>query len=224
MRTLDAVSRIRMFEGLPEAQRSALAAISQLRSYVKGQVIFRAGDEASGFYAVVTGRVRVFRASPSGKEQILHLVEPGDAFGEVAVFEGKTFPADAETMEDSEVLFLARRDFRARVAADPELALQMLALLAGRLRGFVRQVSHLSLKEVPARLAAHLLMLRASSGVDEVRLDMTKGQVASYLGTIQETLSRALRKLEDDGLIRVQGRVITLLDPAGLEELAVEGR
>ena len=224
MPVLDAVNRIRMFEGLPEAQRAALAAISHLRRYVKGEVIFRAGDEASGFYAVVAGRVRVFRSSPSGKEQILHIVEPGDAFGEVAVFEGKTFPADAEAMEDCEVLFLARRDFLARVAADPELALQMLALLAGRLRGFVRQVSHLSLKEVPSRLAAHLMMLRAAAEADQVRLDMTKGQVASYLGTIQETLSRALRKLEDDGLIRVQGRTITILDPAALEGIAIEGR
>ena len=224
MERMDAIRKLSLFQDLPEEQVKNLAEISRVRTFAKGERIFSAGDRAQGFYALVDGMVRVFRSSPSGKEQILHLIKPGEAFGEVAVFEGRTYPADADTLEDSRVFFFSRGDFLKQARRDPELALQMLALLARRLRTFVTQVAHLSLKEVPSRLAAYLLLMAESNHAGTVNLDMSKGQVAAYLGTIQETLSRTFRKLEQEGLITVNGRTIRLLDREGLERLAEAGR
>jgi CRP/FNR family transcriptional regulator len=99
--------------------------------------------------------------------------------------------------------------------------MNMMGLLSGRLRFLVRRVEELSLKEVPARLAAHLLLLFESQGREELTLDLTKGQLASYLGTIQETLSRILKRLSDQGLIAIKGRKVTLLDVEGLKALAL---
>ena len=224
MERVEAIRSLSLFRDLPEEQVRELAEISRVRTFAKGERIFSAGDKAGGFYALVQGMVRVFRSSPSGKEQILHLIKPGEAFGEVAVFEGRTFPADAEALESSRVFFFSRDDFLRQARRDPELAMQMLALMARRLRTFVTQVTQLSLKEVPARLAAYLLLMADSSESETVRLDMSKGQVACYLGTIQETLSRTFRRLEEDGLISVNGRAITLRDRNGLQALAEEGR
>ena len=220
---LEAVNAVDMFQGLDEERRLALAEACELRSLPKDGHVFHAGDPGRGFYALISGRVRIYTASPGGKEQVLHFIAPGDAFGEVAVFKGGDFPAHAQAMEDSEVLFLARDRFLELARSDPELTLQMLAQLSLRLRQFVRQVAELSLKEVPARLAAHLLKKLWEQGGDAVVLDTTKGQLAAYLGTIQETLSRALKRLERDGLIAVRGRDIQILDQEGLKKRGPQG-
>jgi len=113
---------------------------------------------------------------------------------------------------------------RGGAAPRPELALGVMALLSARLRAFVGQIAQLSLKEVPERLAGYLLLLRASQNRDDLTLDLPKGQIAAYLGTIPETLSRALKKLADQGLIETSGNRVTLLDPDGLAQLAETGR
>ena len=145
-------------------------------------------------------------------------------FGEVPVFQGGAFPATAQALEASRCVFLPRDRFRRLVSRDPDLALRMMAVLAGRLRQFVRKIDELSLKEVPARLAAHLLLLRRTQGADSLRLDLPKGQIAAYLGTIQETLSRVLKRLADEGVIAMSGGSVTILDPDRLEEIAESGR
>jgi CRP/FNR family transcriptional regulator len=217
---LAALKVVKLFEGLPEAQLRSLADIAQLRGLAAGEGLFEAGQPGTHFYAVVTGKVRVYRASPSGKEHNLGVFGRGEAFAEVPVFEGKTYPASAQALEDGEVLAIARRGFVDALRRDPELGLGVMALLAGRLRAFVTQIAQLSLKEVPERLAWYLLLLRSAQGRDEVLLDMPKGQIAAHLGTIPETLSRALKKLADQGLIETSGARVRLLDPARLSELS----
>jgi CRP/FNR family transcriptional regulator len=219
-----AVARIGLFQGLSAGQLSALAGIAAARRLAQGQDAFQAGDAAHGFYAVSSGRIKVYRLSPSGKEQILHVFGPGEAFGEVPVFEGATFPASAQALEDCELLFFPRAGFGGIIRTDPGLAMKMLALLSARLRILVAKVEELSLKEVPARLAAYLLLLRASQKSDDLVLDLPKGQIASYLGTIQETLSRALKRLADQGAIAIKGKRVTVLNPEALQRLAEVGR
>lgn len=215
-----AVAGLEIFAGLSGDRIAKLAAVAEARRRERGRVIFRTGEPADGFYGVVTGKVRIYRASPSGKEHILHVFGPGAAFAEVVVFQGGVFPADAQAMEDSELLFFPRRGFAACLRDDPELAMAMLALLSARLRFFVHKIEELSLKEVPARLAAHLLLLHAAQKKMRLDLELPKGQLAGYLGTIPETLSRVLRKMADDGLIALDGQAVVLHDIPRLEELA----
>ncbi len=206
-----------LFSGLPEQQLLELAAIGFEKSFGKGENVFFDGDEGIGFYLVATGKVKIYKMSPAGKEHILHIFGPGEPFGEVPVFHGQPFPASAECLVASKVIFFPRQRFVDLVHKNPSIALNMLAILSMRLRRFTSQIEDLSLKEVPARLAGYLLFLQEEQGGGEViELEISKGQLASLLGTIPETLSRIFAKMSDEELINVDGRKITILDRESL--------
>ncbi|MBU2620965.1 MAG: Crp/Fnr family transcriptional regulator, partial [Proteobacteria bacterium] len=155
----------------------------------------------------------------------LHIFGTGEPFGEVPVFTGQPFPANAEAIAKSRILFFPRADFVELITGNPSLALNMLAVLSMRLRQFTVQIENLSLKEVPGRLASYLIYLAEEQGKeDSVRLSISKNQLASLLGTIPETLSRIFSKMTDMKLIEVEGRNIRLLDRSGLIYLAEHGK
>jgi CRP/FNR family transcriptional regulator len=219
------VSESIFFKGLPDADIHALLNIAREKEFVKNEMIFFEGDNGQGFFINVEGMVKVFKTSPDGKEQILHIFGPGEPYGEVPVFSGKTFPASAEALSHCKALLFPRQAIVELISANPTIALNMLAVLSVRLRQFTVQVENLSLKEVPGRLAAHLLMLYFEQNrKDTIVLNISKTQLASLLGTIPETLSRILSKMAGQGLLDVQGRKIRLLDTEGLELLARNGR
>ena len=208
-----------LFSGIPEAQLDAVAAITVDKTCRRGESIFFEGDEGTGFYMVVEGQVKIYKMSFDGKEQILHIFGPGEPFGEVPVFHGQPFPANAMALVNSSLLFFPRRQFVDLVTANPSLALNMLAMLSFRLRRFAAQIESLSLKEVPGRLAAYLVYLAEEQGTTgQVTLDIPKGQLASLLGTIPETLSRIFARMTEEGLIRVDGRTILIDDFERLRE------
>ena len=218
------VSSIPFFEELPDEQIEDLCMIVADQVFHRGQIVFSEGDDGTGFYVVISGRVKIFKLSPEGKEQILHIFGPGDPFGEAAVFSGQHFPANAEAMESSRIFFFPRESFSDLIEDNPSLALNMLAILSKRLRRFANLIDDLSLKEVPGRLAAHLLYLSGQSeGSEQLELNITKTQLASLLGTIPETLSRIVGKMSKQGLIESDGRRIKILDHVALEELAESG-
>jgi CRP/FNR family transcriptional regulator, dissimilatory nitrate respiration regulator len=222
---IEYVARIPLFKGLPPQQLAELANIVVQKSCQRGEIIFSEGDEATGFYVVVKGRIKIFKLSVDGKEQILHIFGPGEPFGEVPVFTGMRFPANAEPLEDSSVLFFPRQSFISLIRKEPSLALNMLGILSLRLRQFTHMIENLSLKEVPGRLAAYLLYLSENQeNNDDVELDLAKGQLASLLGTIPETLSRILAKMTNQGFIKVNGPRIRIKDRPGLLELAEGGK
>jgi len=213
---------IPIFQGLSDEELKQLSAISVDQEVEKGQIIFSEGDEGVGFYIISRGKIKIYKLSPDGKEQILHLFGAGEPFGEVALFNGMNFPAYAEALEKSRVLFFPRKAFARAIKDNPSLAMNMLAALSMRLHKFAAMIEDLSLKEVPARLAAHVLLLSEQlEGADRIKLDVTKGQLASLLGTIPETLSRALTRMIKVGLIVTDGAYIEIRDRAGLRALAM---
>lgn len=208
-----------LFAGLPVEQIEALADIAVLKEFQKGESIFFEGDLGIGFYVVGDGKVKIYKVSFAGKEQILHIFGGGEPFGEVPVFNGRPFPANAQALQKTKTLFFPRDKFVRLVEAHPSLALNMLAVLSFRLRKFANQIENLSLKEVPARLAGYLVYLSEEQNNSEyVELDISKGQLASLLGTIPETLSRIFSKMSEEGLIKVSGKKIKLLDLGGLQD------
>jgi CRP-like cAMP-binding protein len=130
------IASIPLFEGLPTEQLEELAMIVTDQVFRRGQIIFSEGDEGTGFYVVITGRVKVFKLSFEGKEQTLHLFGPGEPFAEVAVFTGQRFPANAEALEESRVFFFPRDSFVDLIKRNTSIALSMLAVLSLRLRRF----------------------------------------------------------------------------------------
>ena len=188
---------------------------------MKGGTIFLDGDDCNGFYLIISGMVKIFKLSANGKEQILHFFGPNEPIGEVPVFSGQPFPANAEAIVKSRLCFFPRKAFVHLISGNPSLSLNMLAILSLRLREFTLQIESLSLKEVPARLAAYLLYLANEQGNEtSIALTISKGQLASLLGTIPETLSRILAKMTKQGLISATGSSILILDIEGLQDLA----
>ena len=221
---LNIISTIPLFNGLPADQIAAIKKIAVEKHINKGEIIVSEGDEGEGFFVVAEGRVKVFKVSTEGKEQILHIFGPGQPFGEVPVFTGQKFPANAQAIDKTRLLFFPRASFVNLISANPSLALNMLAIMSKKLRQFAVQIENLSLKEMPARLASYLLFLADEQNKDDlVTLKISKGQLASILGTIPETLSRVFAKLSGQNLINVEGKKITLLNRRGLEDLAVYG-
>jgi CRP/FNR family transcriptional regulator len=219
------ISAIPLFNGLPDDQLSAIREIAVEKHFNKGQTIFSEGDETQGFFVVVDGRVKIYKVSSEGKEQILHIFEAGQSFGEVTVFTGQQLPANSQALAETHLLFFPRSAFVDLITATPSLALNLLAIMSKKLRQFAAQIESLSLKEIPARLASYLIYLSEEQGGDDtVNLNVSKGQLASLLGTIPETLSRIFAKLSGQNLIRVEGPRITLLDLQGLEDLAEHGK
>ncbi len=212
---------IPLFEGLPTEQLEAVASIAVFKDLRRGETIFSEGDVGNGLYAVTGGRIKIYRLSPDGKEQVFHIFGPGEPFGEVALFEGRSFPANAVALEKSRVVFFPRAAFVRLITQTPSLALNMLGMLSMRLRKFAALVDNLSLREVPGRVAAHILYLsELSRGADQVELDVPKGLLAGMIGTIPETLSRILGRMARQGFIEMDGPRIRILDRGGLQDLA----
>jgi len=214
-----------LFAGLEEADLAEIGRLAVPVEFPAGGHIFREHDEARGFYLVETGTVKVYKLSSGGREQVLHHVGRGEAFGEVALFAGRTYPASALALTPARLLFFPKSAFLSAIAAKPALALNMIGTLAMRLRSFAALVEALTLKDASSRLAAYLLELaeRKSTsyqGKSYLDLEMKKGELASRLGTVSETLSRAFRKLKEEGLIEVEGSRVIILDMEGLKRIS----
>ena len=212
-----------MFSALDGAAVEALVRRCLTIRRRRGAMLFSPMEPAERLFVVLEGRVKLYKLSPGGDEQILHMYGPGNAFAEAAVLAGGTYPAFAEAAEDCTLLAIDRRELRRAIRTNPDLAMGMLAGLSAKLHEFNRLIEELSLKEVPARLAGVLLRMADEAGGPTFRLRQTKRELAAQIGTVAETLSRALAKLKDAGFIRVRGGEITILDREGLSRAAHEG-
>ncbi len=214
-----------LLAGLKEEDLQRVRAIGIPKKVVKKEIIFSDGEEAKGFYIILSGKIKLYKISPEGKEQILHIVSAPDAFAEAALFLEGSYPAFAEALEDGQLLFIPGREFVQLIERNPKLSINMIVSLSQFLKKFTALIEELSLKEVSSRLAKYLLDLSLKAERDgrnpmEVELDLSKSQLASKLGTISETFSRTLGKLKTKGIIEVKKRRVKILDRRSLEDLA----
>ena len=208
-----------LFSGVTPEDLHLLLSILRIRKFEKGEILFAEGAVAEGFYIVAVGKVKVYKLSPDGRERILQVVQTGNSFAEAAIFDDGRYPAFAETLQPSTLLFFPKREFLDLLHQHSRLAINMIAGLSRFLRQFTVQIEDLTFRDVPARLARYLLSL-GRPGTTSVSLPVSKTQLASNLGTTSETLSRTLRKLSDDEVIDVKGKEIEILDADRLFFLA----
>ena len=213
------IKQCQLFYGVTEADLSLLTSILRIRKFDKGEVLFEDGAAAEGFYIVASGKVKIYKLSPDGRERILHVVQVGHSFAEAAIFDDGRYPAFAETLQNSTLLFFPKRDFLDLLHHHSQLAINMIAGLSNFLRQFTVQIEDLTFRDVPARLARYLINFYDEKRV-LVTLPVSKSQLASNLGTTSETLSRTFRKLSDDEIISVHGKNINILDSNRLLALA----
>ena len=217
----DTLRRCDLFAGLPRADLDRVAEVCVPKQYEKGDFIFHEGDASAGFYVVQKGAVNVHRTTPAGREQVIHIFRTGESFAE-ATMTMDGCPADARAIEPTQVLLVQKAGFLDLLRRQPELSLRLLGSLSRRLRLLVGQLDALKLKDVETRLA-HWLLERCpdpeSDQPVDLHLPMTKRMLAAELGTVSETFSRTLARLRKQGLIEVEGRVISLRAPRRLRAL-----
>ena len=210
-----------MFSNLPPGDLDRIAGISSVRHFARRAPVFREGDRADGFFIVVSGSVKLFKLSEDGKEQVLHILEAGQSFAEATIFEGGVYPANAEALRDSDLLFLPKRPFIELLEKNPKMALRVLGSLSKWLKRMTDLVENLALRDVEARLVFFVseemkrlgLPLRDGAVYE---IPVGKNVLASRLGTVPETFSRTLKKLQEEGKIRVQGNRIRILKAESL--------
>ncbi len=207
-----------LFSGVSASDLKLLLSIVKIRKASRGELLFEEGAGADGFYIVAGGKVKVYKLSPDGRERILHVIQPGNSFAEAAIFDDGRYPAFAETLDESTLLFFPKREFLDLLHNHSQLAVNMIAGLSRFLRIFTMQIEDLTFRDVPARLARYLLSLKNSGII--IDLPISKTQLASNLGTTSETLSRTFRKLSDDEIIAVKGKKIEILDFTRLADLS----
>jgi CRP/FNR family transcriptional regulator len=225
MSLADSLKHTLLFSGLDKKARESIARLAIDRKVPAGQTVVRDGDPADGFYVILDGKVKVYKLAPDGRQQILHVFGPGQAFAEAAMFAGETFPAFAETLAESRLAFFPRERFLKGLGENPALAFGLIASLSRLCRQLTSLVEQIALTDVAGRLARYLTDLARRKGVPlekgrSVRLDIPKGELARQLGTAPETLSRGLARLAAADLIAVDGKVITFRKAAKLEALA----
>ena len=213
------VTKCHLFAGLTENDLQLLATVGRVRECKRGDVLFEQGEAAAGFYAVASGKVKIYKLSPEGKERILHVVLPGSTFADAAIFADGCYPAFAEVLEKSTLVFFPKQDFLDLLHQHSQIAINIIGGLSRFLRQFVTQIEDLTFRDVPSRLARYLFEIGAGEK-SQVTLPFSKTQLASNLGTVSETLSRTFRKLADEEMIRVQGKTIEILDADRLFDLA----
>ncbi len=216
------LERVPLFSGFDRAQLLLLAAKIERKVFSDGELLFNEDEPCGGLHLITHGRVRIFKSSASGREQVLAVNTAGETVAELPVFDGGPFPASAIALGDVEIAYLSRRELNALCMAHPELALKLLAVVGDRLRRLVGIIEELSFTTVRQRLIAYLLKMSNTEGSPvgdglEFHLPGTHQELANELGTVRELVSRNLMRLQAEGLIEVDARRILVVNSKELE-------
>jgi CRP/FNR family transcriptional regulator, cyclic AMP receptor protein len=221
---LPTLRRTPLFTELSEQELNFIAERAVVRHFDAGQSVFSEGEACSGLWIIETGKVRIYKSSPNGREQVLAIEGPGSSIAELPVFDGGKYPASAASVNESKLLFISKEDFQSLCLKHPEVALKVLRIVGRRLRGLVGIIEELSFTTVRHRLISLLVRMakeghRTSEGV-EITLTANQQELAAQMGTVRELISRNLSRLQAENLIRVEGRKIVITDlPALLEAM-----
>jgi CRP-like cAMP-binding protein len=210
-----------LFSSFSKKEVGLLEASAAPKKVRKGEQIFSEGMEATAFFLVVDGKVKIYKLSPDGKEHTLHIHSAGDLVAEAAIFDAMVYPASCAALEDSTMVRISGEGFLNLIRVHPELSLKMMSGYSKRLRQFVAKIEELSLKDIKSRLAGYILEHSAvEKGATVCHLAYSKKELASLLGTIPETLSRALAFLKQKKLIIEKENMIIVPDPEKLKAFA----
>ena len=220
-----ALKRTTLFKELDDTTLGLLAERAVLHHYRKDEVLFFAGEEARGLFVIVNGSVRAFRESLDGREQVIHVERAGATIAEVPVFDDGAYPSTVAAEEATDTLFLDKREVRQLCLQHPQIPLAAVRVLAARLRRCAELVEELSLKEVGHRVARFLVSEARRHGQPAdggvcLRLTQTNQQIAARVGSVREVISRALSRLQADGLIVLEDRKLTIPDMEALSSFA----
>jgi len=215
------LAQIAFFERLTKEELSNLQALTQRKKYPAGTAVFFQDDPSDSMYLLLEGSAKVYQTSEDGKDRILKILKPGEAFGDLAMIEGRLRSASVQTLEDSEMLTLARADFQAFGDSHPAVLWELLATFAERLRLMNESILDLSFRDVPYRLLRVLQELVSHHGQGgpegwRIWLPLTVRDLSSMVGANVETVGRLLDRYESDGLLKRDASHWIVPDPKAL--------
>jgi CRP/FNR family cyclic AMP-dependent transcriptional regulator len=216
------IERNSLFRGLPRDTRARIAALATRRQYDEGGMIFMRGDPGDSLCGVVTGRVRISASGPGGKEVFLNIMEPGDAFGEIALLDGSPRTATATAMSRTEIIVIPRDAFSALLQSQPQLAAHLIQLLCKRVRWTAELMEDTALLSVPARLAKRLLSLASVCGREAqqgTKISLSQEELAQFLGLSRQIVNQHLQTWRAKEWILIGRGSITLEDPQALQQI-----
>ena len=223
----DQLRQIAYFRQLSPADRRWLEGAVHRHHYEGHETVIREGEPCEAFYVLLSGHARIFKTSRSGRQQVLALLQPGDTFNEVPVFDDGVNPASVETLDPSEILAVPTATARTLIGRSPHAALTLLASFASRLRGFTRLVEALAFDDVNRRLArflAQLARMEGQPGAAGILISraLTVQEMAAMVGSVREVVTRALARLERERLLSVSRNAILIPDLAALDRFGDE--
>ena len=213
----DVLAHAGLFQGVAPEAREALAAALQYGDYTRGETVFVEGEQGDTLFIVLTGKVKVGRRAADGRENMLSVMGPSDMFGELSLFDPGPRTATATVLTDARLASLAHAALRPWINDRPEIAEQLLRVLARRLRRTNDALADLIFTDVPGRVAKALLELAERFGTQEgegvrVHHDLTQEELAQLVGASRETVNKALADFASRGWMRVDSRAVTILD------------
>jgi CRP-like cAMP-binding protein len=220
------LQRNSLFRGLPAAVLDRLAALATRRRYESGAIVFLRGDPGDALYAVATGRVRISAGAAGGKEVFLNVMEPGDAFGEIALLDGQARTATATALAPTELIVVRREQFLELLRREPALAMHLIQLLCRRVRWTAELVEDSTLLSVPARLARRLHVLAGLHGRETPggrKLAISQEELAQFLGVSRQIVNQHLQTWRGKGWIGLGRGSVTVANDRALEALARRG-
>jgi CRP/FNR family cyclic AMP-dependent transcriptional regulator len=222
MSRIDMLRKVPIFTSLSDQELDVLADSLGKRTFAKGMIIFHKDSPGRSLYIIESGKVRIFILSESGQEISVRIYGCGDVFGELSMLDGLPRSAGAVAMEKTEVLTLHRDDFLALLERLPRMASGIIATLSGRVRYTTEYAESLAFLDIFGRVAGRLLELADCYGVDrgegrEIDLRLTQTELASLVSATRESVNKVLGTFRDEGLIRLDGQHITILDRRGLQ-------
>lgn len=215
---IDFLKSVPYFDGLDSEEIERIGQSLRQISFTKGEVVLLEGEPCPGLYVVKSGRVRIFKSSPEGREQVLLIAQAGDSFNDVPVFDGGPNPASASALDSSVVYLIPKETLISLIAGCPT-ALAIIKLFAARLRHLTSMVEDLSFRRVVSRLAKLLLDLAVLEEGTAPITRLTQDEMAAMVGSVRDVIGRVLRDLEKTGAIKIESHRILVLDPAKLREM-----
>jgi CRP/FNR family transcriptional regulator len=223
MNASDVLEGLPLLRHLGETQRDEVIAAGRERRLERGEILFHEGESAEALFALISGRLKLVRYAPQGRELLLHLVQPGQSFAEAALFADGTYPATAEAMAKSVVWCLPASSLRQLLAASPELGLAMLGSVSMWTRKLAAKLELLTQRRVEERLALYLLGRIGERELETggvITLTEPRNLIAAQCGTVPEVLSRTFRRFEEQGLLTAKAKRVVVHRPGALRELA----
>lgn len=222
MKNTDCIKKLPFFSELPEDYLERILNISIQRSYKRNMIIFMEDEPGEAFFYIISGKVKIYRTYDDGREHIIHILGPGEVFGEATLFSNINYPASASVYEDAEIIIFKNDKIEDLIRQNSDLALNIIKILSRKLLFAQQKIKDLTFNDVFSRMASQIIKLSASYGIKTDRgilidISLSRQELAEMTGTTRETVSRVISRFKKEKSLSEEKDRIIILDEEKLK-------